>query len=280
MHAAPTYELSDQDFSFFSRLVYEKCGIHLHDGKKELVRSRLSKRLRELKLNGFGAYLDMLRHDNSDEELVQLLDAISTNLTSFFRERRHFDFLTEEAMAALLRRVRSENRREILIWSAGCSSGEEPYTLAICFTAALAGERDVGVKILATDLSTRVLQTAKSGVYPRAKVGNIGTDILKRCFLKGKGRMSGFVRVHPDIRSCIEFQRLNLMEPFGFSSRFDVIFCRNVMIYFDKPTQEKLVNKYYDALRPEGYFLIGHSESLMGISHRFRYLYPTIYQKA
>ncbi|TWI63928.1 chemotaxis protein methyltransferase CheR [Desulfobotulus alkaliphilus] len=280
MSGIPTFDLSDRDFSFFSRLVYEKCGISLHEGKKELVRSRLSKRLRELNFAGFSQYLKYLQSPDGGDELVLMLDAISTNLTSFFREKRHFDFLEKEALDSMTAQMKRENRREINIWSAGCSTGEEPYTLGICLSEALGSSTAFKVKILATDLSTRVLDTAQSGIYPKARVAGLPQDLLRRYFLKGRGKMQGQVRVIPEIRSMVTFRRFNLMDPLPSGLRFDVIFCRNVMIYFDKPTQEVLVGKFHQSLRQGGYLFIGHSESLMGIEHRFRYVQPTIYLKS
>ncbi|MDY0163668.1 protein-glutamate O-methyltransferase [Desulfobotulus sp.] len=279
MPSIPSYDLSDKDFLLFSRLVYEKCGIHLHEGKKELVRSRLSKRLRELELPGFGPYLRLLAGPDAEDELVRMLDAISTNLTSFFREKRHFDFLESEALAGIRERMSKEGRQDLQVWSAGCSSGEEPYSLAICLSEALGVSSRVQIKILATDLSSRMLEAAQSAIYPHARVAGLSQDLVRRYFLKGKGRMQGRVRLRPEIRNLVTFRRFNLMEPFHSSLHFDVIFCRNVMIYFDKPTQEMLVGKFHKALRPGGYLFIGHSESLMGIEHGFRYVQPTIYLK-
>lgn len=279
MTGIPTYELNDKDFSLFSRLVYEKCGIHLHEGKKELVRSRLSKRLRELRLPGFSHYLKLLKAPDAEDELVHMLDAISTNLTSFFREKRHFEFLETEGLTSIRERMQREERRDLHVWSAGCSSGEEPYSLAMCLQEAQRSGR-FQLRILATDLSTRVLETAQAGVYPHSRVADLPQDLVHRYFLKGKGRMQGRVRICPEIRDLVTFRRFNLMDVFPSSLSFDVIFCRNVMIYFDKPTQELLVGKFFNVLRPGGYLFIGHSESLMGIQHRFRYVQPTIYLKS
>ncbi|MCW7755352.1 protein-glutamate O-methyltransferase [Desulfobotulus sp. H1] len=280
MPGIPTYDLSDKDFSYFSRLVYEKCGIHLHEGKKELVRSRLSKRLRELNFTGFSMYLQYLQGPGGEAELIFMLDAISTNLTSFFREKRHFEFLENEGLKNITALMQREGRKELHIWSAGCSTGEEPYSLGICFSEALGALSRFDVRILATDLSTRVLETAQSGIYPEAKVAGLSQTLLHRYFLRGKGKRRGHVRVIPSLRDMIGFRRFNLMDPFPVALTFDVVFCRNVMIYFDKPTQEALVGKFYNCLRPGGYLFIGHSESLMGIEHRFRYVQPTIYLKS
>jgi chemotaxis protein methyltransferase CheR len=272
------FKLSDKEFSLFSRLVYEKAGINLHEGKKELVRSRLSRRLRVLKMSQFKEYYKFLMADESGEELVHMLDAISTNLTSFFREPKHFDFLESKALPTLMADSKTR-KRQINIWSAGCSSGEEPYTLSICLHEFLETEPGISFRITASDISTRMLSSAATGVYHGSQVQSIAPNVLRKYFQRGQGTWSGHYRLKPSVRNTVEFRRLNLMEPFPFSSQFHIIFCRNVMIYFDKQTQGRLVNKYYESLEPGGFLFIGHSESLMGTEHRFRYVQPTIYQK-
>jgi chemotaxis protein methyltransferase CheR len=272
------FKLSDREFSLFSRLVYEKAGINLHEGKKELVRSRLSRRLRAKKMSQFKEYYKFLMADESGEELIHMLDAISTNLTSFFREPKHFAFLEQKALPAVANSGRSQ-KRPVNVWSAGCSSGEEPYTLSICLHEFAQSLPDFNFKILATDISTRMLSTGQNGVYHGSQVQTIKPDVLRKYFQRGQGNWAGHYRLKPFVRKSIEFMRLNLMEPFPFGSKFQIIFCRNVMIYFDKQTQGRLVNKYYDSLEPGGFLFIGHSESLMGTEHRFKYVQPTIYQK-
>lgn len=271
-------DLSPKDFQRFRALIYEQCGINLHEGKKELVRARLSKRLRQTGHTSFGSYYDFLVNDTSGEELVLMLNAISTNLTSFFRESKHFDFLGKEVFPAI-DRLGTTRSDMVYIWSAGCSTGEEPYSLAISFLEYFGNEARRFLKILATDISTQVLSTANAGVYPEARAENIPLPLLRKYFQKGHGKMSGHIRLKPEIRQMIEFKRFNLMEPFPWKNQFNIIFCRNVMIYFDKNFQETLVNKYYDGLKIDGYFFIGHSESLMKLNHRFKYVKPTIYIK-
>ena len=273
-----SFKLSDREFSLFSRLVYEKAGINLHEGKKELVRSRLSRRLRAKKMTRFKDYYNFLMDDESGEELVHMLDAISTNLTRFFREPKHFAFLEKTALPAVINDHKSR-KRPVNIWSAGCSSGEEPYTLSICLHEFGETQTEFRFRVLATDISTRMLATATNGVYHASQVQTISPDVLRKYFQRGQGRWAGHYRLKPMVRNTIEFKRLNLMEPFSFSTKFQIVFCRNVMIYFDKQTQSKLVNKFYDALEPGGFLFIGHSESLMGTEHRFKYVQPTIYQK-
>ncbi len=273
-------ELSPRDFQKFRALIYEQCGINLHDGKMELVRARLSKRLRQTGHTSFRSYYDFLVNDASGEELILMLNAISTNLTSFFRESKHFDFLTQEVFPNFSHRLNLAHSEMIHVWSAGCSTGEEPYSLAISFLEYFGHEAQRFVKILATDISTQVLSTATSGVYPASRVGNISQAMLRKYFQKGHGNMTGYIRLKPEIRKMVEFKRFNLMDSFSCRDKFHVIFCRNVMIYFDKGFQEVLVNKYYDSIKGGGYFFIGHSESLMKLNHRFKYVKPTVYLKA
>lgn len=273
-------DLTEKEFLLFQKLVYEKCGINLHEGKKELVRARLGKRLREHRFIRFKQYYQyLMEEDAAGHELMMMLDAISTNLTSFFREPKHFDFLRSEALPTLMDLSRSSSTRCIHIWSAGCSSGEEPYTISICLREFMEASQLFDYKILATDISTRMLSTASAGAYHQNQVGNVSNQLLKKYFQRGQGKWREYVRLKPDIRKTIEFKRFNLMEPFPKRDFFQVIFCRNVMIYFDKQVQETVVNKFYDALVEGGYLFIGHSESLMGIRHQFCYIKPTIYRK-
>ena len=266
-------DLSDRDFRRFSDLVYQKCGINLHEGKKTLVRARLGKRLRQGGFKDFNTYYQFVSKSDNEQELVQMLDAISTNLTSFFREETHFDFLKEKVYPVFV----EKKQKKIRIWSAGCSSGEEPYSLAVCSLDYFGLNSGYDIKILASDISTRVLNQARQGIYRQERVINMRQPLLRKYFRRGVGTQDGNVRVKPSVREIVQFERINLMEPFPFQKRFDVIFCRNVMIYFDKVTQERLVNKFYEALCVGGYLVIGHSESLTGVSHPFKYTMPTIY---
>jgi len=272
-------ELSERDFRRFSALVYEKCGINLHQGKKELVRARLGKRLRETGFRDFNAYYKFVTQKDSGDELVRMLDAISTNLTSFFREEKHFDFLKEVVFPTY---VAGKNRTAFhrpRFWSAGCSTGEEPYSLAIWLLEYFGKSPRFDVKILASDISTKALTQAKNGVYPAVRLEKVSASIVRTYFQRGYGRQEGYFRIKPSLRKMIEFKRFNLMEPFPFKEAFNLILCRNVMIYFDKTIQQGLANKFYDALLDGGYLFIGHSETLTGIDHRFRYIRPSVYQK-
>lgn len=272
------HELSDNDFEKIRRLVYEQCGINLHAGKKELVKARLGKRLRE---GNFRSFADYYRHVTTKEgidELIVMIDSISTNLTMFFREDNHFLKL-QEVVPVMISAVGGGRRgSKLRIWSAGCSTGEEPYTLAITLKEIL-GDSNCDFKILATDISTKVLKTAAAGIYSEDRVKKIPRLLLKKYFQIGQGRWEGSYRVKRELRDVVKFKRFNLMETLPSGKLFDIIFCRNVMIYFDKVTQSGLVNRFYDCLGEGGHFFVGHSESLTGLTHRFKYIEPSVYRK-
>jgi chemotaxis protein methyltransferase CheR len=270
-------ELSERDFFSFCQLVHQHAGIHLTAEKKELVRARLTKILRQRRLQTFRDYYDKVVADDSGVELTCLLDAISTNQTAFWREPKHFEYLSEEILPVWPRERRRPLRGKL--WSAGCSSGEEPYTLAILIMAGFPEEDLSQAKIYASDLNTQVLAQAERGIYPISRVDPLPPEWRRRFFQKGVGDRQGFVRVKPEVRHLVNFFRFNLMDQPPFREELDIIFCRNVMIYFEKETQVKLVNKFYDCLRPGGYLFIGHSESLCNHRHQFSYVKPTIYRK-
>jgi chemotaxis protein methyltransferase CheR len=272
------FQLTQADFEKFSRLVYEQSGISLHDGKKELIKARLSKRVRQGRFKSFRDYYQYVVQDDSGEELVFLLDSISTNLTSFFREPSHFDYLKNELLPRW-KTARKGSDPQIRVWSAGCSSGEEVYSISITLQEGLEHPEQWKIKILATDLSTKVLKKAMAGIYEQDRIRKIPAPLIKKYFLKGDHQWREYVKVKNRLRDPVEFKRFNLMEPFPFKEPFDCIFCRNVMIYFDKKTQEILVNRFYQCLGPEGVLFIGHSESLTGIPHPFKYVKPAIYKK-
>jgi chemotaxis protein methyltransferase CheR len=273
-------DITEAQFNEISSLVKGLCGINLHDGKKELVRARLSKRLRALQLSSFREYLVYLREDieSAGNELTALLDAISTNLTSFFRENAHFQYLSSIVLPELLAE-RGPGDRKLRVWSAGCSSGEEPYSIALTLCEQLPAWEQWDLGILATDLSTRVLQIARQGEYEAQRLATVPAGLLNTYFERLPQTTEKRYRVRAEVRRLVHFARLNLMEPWPMRGPFDVIFCRNVMIYFDKPTQGKLVHRFAELLAPGGTLFIGHSESLTGIEHNFRYVQPTIYEK-
>ncbi len=270
-------DLTDQEFERFSKLVYSQAGINLHTGKKQLVRARLAKRLRNSNFRTFGEYYDYVMKDQTGHELVQLLDSISTNLTSFFREPKHFKILENKVLPDIF--AQKKRPEKIRIWSAGCSSGEEPYSMMITVLEHRAYTPALDVELLATDISTRVLNIAEKGTYLAEKCKDIDMNILRKYFQKGHGRWEGYVQIKPVVKKFVRFVRYNLMEPRPWKEPMDIIFCRNVMIYFDKSTQQKVINGFYSALGERGYLFIGHSESLTGVKHAFKYLCPTVYYK-
>jgi chemotaxis protein methyltransferase CheR len=265
--------LSDAELSRIVRLVYERSGITLHSGKRALVLARLQKRLRAGGFSSFRDYLAQVEADASGAEITALLDAIATNHTGFFREQQHFDFLRSTVLPALA-------RGPIRIWSAACSSGEEPVTIAITLLDALEPAEHGRIRILGSDLSTKALKTASSGVYKMERVAGIPLDVLRRHFQRGLGEQTGQARVAAHVRRLIEYRQLNFLEASDVGERFDVIFCRNVMIYFDRDVQQQVVSLLERHLVPGGYLFISHSESLNGTSHRLRWVAPAIYQRA
>lgn len=267
--------LSNRDLAFVMTLVYERAGIRLHEGKRELVAARLQKRLRALDLDSYEAYVEHLRNDRSGEEMVAFLDAIATNHTSFFREEQHFDLLRTRVVPDVLERV---GRAGLDAWSAACSTGEEPYSMAIALADTLPDGRD-GFRLLASDLSTRALAAARGGVYKIERVKDMPLDVLRRHFERGMGAQQGLARVSHALRRRVEFAQLNLLEIADLGRRFDVIFCRNVMIYFDQPVQQRVVTMLERHLRPSGYLFISHSESLNSISHGLQWVAPAVYQR-
>lgn len=265
------YTISDKDFKKFSELVYDKTGINLSEAKKQLLQSRVNKILRKKNIATYSEYYDLVSKDQ--EELIHFIDAISTNVTSFFREEKHFQF-----MADVWAREFLQDPKDVSIWSAACSSGEEPYSIAIQLFE-LFNKSKTELSILASDISTRIIAQAQKAVYSIDKLKNTDLEIVKRYFLKGKNKAEGYVRVKDDIKRIVQFNRINLIENYNMKKEFDIIFCRNVMIYFDNPTRQKIVNRLYHNLKNNGYLFIGHSESLNGIQHSFRFVSPAIYRK-
>jgi chemotaxis protein methyltransferase CheR len=250
-------KLSDKQFKKYRQIVYNETGINLNAEKRELLNARIAKRLRKLDI-GAEQYLTLIQED--PRELKVFLDAISTNHTYFYREPKSFKYL---------------NRGPRKIWCAASSSGEEPYSLA---TYCL--ELGFAPSILATDIAESCLQTARQAVYPVQRIEGIAPDLLKRYFQKGHGRWKGYVRVKPNIRQMVRFDRFNLLKDIPALDHFDMIFCRNVMIYFDRLTKEKVVAKLYGALKPGGHFIIGGAESLSGLHHPLKYVEPSVYKKS
>ena len=270
--------VQERDFRRISDVVHRHCGINLHDGKEELVRARLAKLLRHTRFESVTEYLDhVLRHQHGDD-FSELIDSLSTNLTSFFREADHFTYFARAFLPGLLDRMRKLNRTAILGWSAACSSGEEPCSIAMVLSDFLeSAGAGMTARVLATDISHRVLNAARAGVYERRRADPV-PPALKH-YLVASAQRPNAVEPVPAIRQMVRFAHLNLMDNWPFSGPLDFVFCRNVMIYFDKPTQQRLIARFYDILSSGGVLFTGHSESLTGITHRFRYAQPTIYVK-
>jgi chemotaxis protein methyltransferase CheR len=270
--------LTDKEFKRFAEFIHTECGIKLPPSKKTMLEARLQKRLRILGLNDFSIYAEQLFSPGGMErELIHLIDAVTTNTTDFFREPRHFEYMDD----VLLPQWRSGNQgREFRIWSAGCSLGMEPYTLSIVLSEFATRCPDFRFSIMATDISTQVLEKAARGVYTEDQVRAVPDSLKRKYFLRSKDRSRGLVRVAPELRRTVTFRRLNFMEDFGVKEKMDVVFCRNVIIYFDKSTQENLLRRLTDCLRSGGHLFIGHSESLAGMALPVQQTAPTIYRVA
>ncbi len=266
--------LTTREFDQIRNLAYEKFGLSLREGKETLVSARLGKKIRELNLNSFQQYYRHVVEDATGEALVTLIDALTTNHTSFFRERIHFEFLREKVLPQL------RDRERIAIWSAACSTGEEPYSIAASILEEWGETGLPKLRILASDISSKALKKAQQAVYPAERFEGIPMQQLRPFLLRGDGESKGLYRLKPHVRATVEFARVNLMESLSHLGPFCVIFCRNVMIYFDKSTQEGLVNRLAGCLEPGGYLFTGHSESLNGIKHPLQYVRAAIYRKS
>lgn len=268
------FDFQEGDFNRVKKIVYDYAGIDLNDSKKNLVYNRLSKRIRFLNMQTFSEYLNYVEAQG-ESEFVHLINAITTNLTFFFRENHHFEYLAKTVLPGLLKA--NQATKKIRVWSAGCSTGEEPYSIAIILKEVVPAGWDA--KVIATDLDSNVVATGKRGVYQIDRLKGVTEERKKKWFLKGTGSQDGLVKVKPELQSVIEFGQLNLMSEWPIKDSIDVIFCRNVVIYFDKPTQSKLFNRYADRLPENGHLFIGHSESLYKVCDRFELLGQTIYKK-
>jgi chemotaxis protein methyltransferase CheR len=273
MGVPQTEPLGDREMQAIAALVYRQCGITLHDGKRELVAARLQRRLRHHGFRSYSEYLRFLEQDSTGGELVALLDAIATNHTSFFREPQHFTTLTDRLLPDLAGRA---GARALLGWSAACSTGQEPYTITI----ALLQRGFERFRLLASDISTKALATARGGVYRLDEVASLPQPILRAYFERGLGEQAGLARVAGAVRQHVEFQRLNLLEVTRLARTFDFIFCRNVMIYFDRDVRQRVVSMLERHLAPGGVLFVSHSESLNGISHGLRWMAPAVYQRS
>lgn len=269
-------EISQEEFDLVRKLVYEQAGIYLTDNKYHLVKARIAKRIRVEKLKGFKEYFERLTSDKTGKEISNLIDAISTNTTYFFREIQHFDFLQNSVKELI--KSKAGKPYTIRIWSAACSCGQEPYTIAMVMDDLIKSGyyTNISLKILATDIAMSVLEKAKEGIYKVEELENIPKQYHH--YIK-KINDEQF-KVTDDLKKYITFAKFNLVRAeYQFKYGFDYVFCRNVMIYFDTPTQELVVNKITKHIRPEGYFIIGLSENLTNIKHSLKYIRPSIYQK-
>lgn len=264
-------EMHHDEFLRIQEMVYDYCGINLHDGKQALVKGRLKKRLRHLNLNSFSDYLNYVESDESNREFLLLIDILTTNKTSFFRENQHFKFIREELLPQL-------DDRPVKWWSAGCSSGEEPITLAMILQEEAIKMREPQVKILATDISIEMIKMAKAGIYAPDKLEGVPNYLLSKYFDKVSAPKVQY-KIKDSIRKKITYGRLNLLEPWPMKGPFQMIMCRNVMIYFDKKTQQKLVSRFYNLLEPGGYLFIGHSENVSNRDIGLKTIIPAAYQK-
>ncbi|MGH7995918.1 MAG: CheR family methyltransferase [Opitutaceae bacterium] len=270
--------MRDSDFEFIRTLVYERSRISLDSSKRELVGARVAKRLRVHRMESVTDYCRMLRDPGQETERVRLIDVISTNHTFFFREAEHFSFTARTIVPEMLRRSRAEPWPRLRAWSAACSSGEEPYSLAITLAEELR-TAGWGWRVEATDISHPVLDKARLGIYPAEAVDHSVPPWARVYFLRGVGPQEGMRRVRPAIRAGVAFRQLNLLEGSADPGPFHVIFCRNVMIYFDRTTQNELVRRLADRLIPGGYLLVGHSETLTGIDHSLEPVLASVYRR-
>lgn len=267
---------TDEDFDHIRTLVKQHTGISLSDAKKNMVYSRLSRRLRASGINSFNEYINIIQSSDSPE-FNHFINAITTNLTSFFRENHHFDYLQKQVIPELMQR--NARQRSIRAWSCACSTGEEPYSIAMAVQESLPPGQTWDVRIVATDLDSNVIAKATSGTYESERIASLTQERKRRWFMKGKGSKEGLVRIRPELQEYIEFRQLNLLHDLPFDEEFDFVFCRNVVIYFDKDTQKILFDRIADVMKEDSCLFIGHSESLFKVTDRFRLLGQTIYRK-
>ena len=272
---AREFKFTVDDFNFLRKLSNDHSGIQVPDERFDMFYSRLSKRIRKLGLDDFKAYCQYLK-DDPEAEFTNFINAITTNLTAFFREMHHFDYVRDVVIPEVL--IRNKSSKQIRVWSAGCSTGEEPYSLAITLLENVPSDWDI--KILATDLDTNVLQTASEGIYTEDRVSDLSEVRLKQWFMRGKSSQAGQVKVRPQLQHIIQFKQLNLMQDWPMKCHFDFIFCRNVLIYFDRETKTLLAKRYAQMLSGRSWLFIGHSESLNQLSNEFELVACTSYRKS
>ena len=272
-------KMTAEEFRKLSSFITEHTGIKMPEAKKVMLQSRLQKRLRYLDMNSFKEYVEyVFSEDGIQNELIHMLDVVSTNKTDFFREPVHFEFLEKTLLPEYVNNF--PLNRPLKIWSAGCSSGEEVYTIAITISEFINNHPGLNYSIFGTDISTEILRRAVNAIYKEEKINNIPIELKKKYFLKSKDRTKKLVRIVPELRNKANFARMNLMDSaYDVKDTFDVIFCRNVLIYFNRDIQESVINKLTRKLRTGGYFFIGHSESIMGMDVPLKQIKPTIFQR-
>ena len=273
--------LSDSEFKTLSRFIEDSVGIRMPDNKRIMLEGRLNKRLRTLKISTFDEYINFaFSPEQRNGELVHMIDVVTTNKTDFFRESDHFDFLTEKLLPSRYRDSGWGARTPLRVWSTASSTGEEPYTLAMVLEEFSSTVSPFSYSLLATDISTHVLEKARAAVYTETRLEPVPQALKKKYFLKSRDREKGLVRVKPALRKKVVFSRLNLMqERYPLRQPFEIVFCRNVIIYFDRDRQLALLKRLYDQLVPGGYLFVGHSETLTGTSIPFQTVAPTVYRK-
>ena len=272
--------MSDNVFRHLSQFIDQDYGIKLPPSKKSMLEARLQKRLRSLKMKSFEDYYDYVFNSHKSNEIINMVDIVTTNKTDFFREPAQFDFLVNNVLPELITSRGAGLKRKFTVWSAGCSTGEEPYTLAMILSNFAEEKTDFIFKIIATDISTQVLEKAKLGIYEQTKIAPIKMEFRKKYLLKSKNKKKRLVRIVPELRALVHFKRLNFMEDnFEIHEPLDCIFCRNVIIYFNRNTQEKLITKFYRYLSSDGYLFMGHSETLTGLNIPLISVAPKIYKK-
>jgi len=270
-------QMKDADFRKLSSFINSELGIKMPPAKKVMLQSRLQKRLNELQAGSFREYIDFIFTTAGKEELINVLDIVTTNKTDFFREPLHFDYLTEKVLPEF---ASGSGRSVLKVWSAGCSTGEEPYTLAMVFSDFRELNRDFDFHITATDISTRVLKKAAEAIYNEDRVASMSLTLKKKYLLKSKNNIKKTVRIVPELRSKVRFAQMNFMDSsYTTDNLFDIVFCRNVLIYFDRKTQEEVINKLCARLKPGGYFFLGHSESITNFDVPLKQLQSTIFRK-
>ncbi|MBN2007760.1 protein-glutamate O-methyltransferase [candidate division KSB1 bacterium] len=267
-------------FSKLGEFIHKNYGIKMPASKKVLLESRLQKRLKTLGMASYREYVEYVFSPDGEDEIIQMIDLVTTNKTDFFREPGHFEYLVNNALPDLIARRQCGLRKPLSTWSAGCSTGDEPYTLAMVLTEFAASNPGFYFNILATDVSTRVLDIARNGTYNQEKIEPIPHALRKKYLLRSKDPSKKVFRIAPEIRRFVHFNKLNFMDrDFGIKNTIDIIFCRNVIIYFNRQTQEQLLNKFARHLAPDGYLFMGHSETLTGLDVPFASVAPTVYRK-